>query len=215
MQLSRGRDMAWRRGVLGAFVVLAATCLLFGCSRVNPPISNGEVARILQRHQVANCDPQTIFIRSGKFGTGQEQYFENWFDKSVLVDRRFMHLSDSKNKSTRQGDLSYNEQGHSFHVAWSQSDPPDIPSNNSFSINACVYVPKRIKVIDASFNSGSGTARILFAETFRLSLLGQLMSEKGVLKKYDTVGPPENFEYVALLSKVHSGQWRIAGIGLN
>jgi len=196
-------------------VILAAIGLLFGCSQDKPPISNGDIAQMLQSEQAANCDRQTIFIRSGKFGTGQEQYFENWFDNSVLVDRRFAHLSDATDETTRHGSFSYSDRGNSFHVTWSQSDPADMPSNDTLSIIGCVYVPKSIRIIDESFDDGSGTARVSFTEDFRLSLLGQMMSDKGVLKKYDPMGRPQGFEYIALLSKSQLGQWRIAGVGVN
>jgi len=207
--------MAWRTRAKSTFVILTVVGLLTGCSNDKPSISHHDIAQMLRSHQAANCDLQTIFIRSGKFGTGQEQHFENWFDKSVLVDRRFAHMSDAADETTRHGSFSYNDRGNSFRVTWSQSDPPDMPSNDSLSIIGCVYVPKSITIIDESFDDSSGTARVTFTEGFRLSLLGKTLSDEGVLKKYDPIGLPERFEYIALLNKSQLGHWRIAGVGVN
>ena len=207
--------MAWRTRAKSIFVVLATMGLLTGCSNDKPPVSNTNIVHMLLRHQVANCDLQTVFIRAGKFGTGQEQHYENWFDNSVLVDRRFVRVSDTTDETTRHGSFSYSDRGNVFHVTWSQTDPPDMPSNDNLSIVGCVYAPRNIKVIDESFDADSGTARIKFTEDFRLSLLGQMLNDEGVLKKYDPMGPPERFEYIALLNKSQLGQWRIAGVGVN
>ena len=207
--------MAWQVRARSFFVILAAINLLFGCSQEQRPLSNSYIARMLQNHQTAHCDRQTIFIRAGKFGTGQEQYFENWFDNSVLTDGRFIHLTDSTDKTTRRGTFLYSVWDNSFHVTWLQSDPSDMPTNDTLTIIGCVYVPSSIKIIDASFDASSETARIMFAEKFRLSLLGQMMSDKGMLKKYNPITPPEGFEYIALLNKSQLGQWRIAGVGVN
>jgi hypothetical protein len=208
--------MAWRTRAKSTFVVLTAVGLLSGCSNDEPSVSDRNIiVHTLLRHQAATCDLQTLFIRAGKFGTGQEQYFENWFDKSVLVDRRFERTSDATDETTRRGSFSYSDRGNLFHVTWSQSDPPDMPFNSSLSINGCVYVPKSINIINESFDDGRGTARVTFTEEFRLSLLGQMMNDKGVLRKYDPIGPPQGFEYIALLNKSQLGQWRIAGVGVN
>lgn len=197
-----------------ALVVLVALPVLTGCG-VRPPLSNDAVASMLLEDRVEKCDQQTVFVRAGRFGLGRAQRTEAWFDNSLLSDPNFKHVVQSTDDAGTHGELTYREHNETFRVTWTQFDRPTDVESNQLSITGCLYVPRGIDIIDASFASDGNSAEVKFQEEFGLSLLGERMRDAGVLKIYDPIGAPGSYEYVALLSRSISGSWRIRGIGTN
>ncbi len=195
-------------------LVLLLLPILASCEG-KQPVSNNTLAGMLRVRLTKDCNQQTVYIRAGKFGTGKALHAEAWFDNFVLTDPRFVHVAQFADDAGTHGELSYKDNGDTFRATWTLFDQPFDLESNQLTIIACVYVPKSTDIIDASFDTGGKTARVTFQAKFKLSLLGRLMNDAGVLKRYDPLGAPPGYEYIALLSQSKSGQWRIRGLGVN
>src|SRR5689334_8063592 len=85
-----------------ALVILAALPVLAGCEG-KPPLSNNALMAMLREDGAEKCDLQTVSIRAGRFGLGRAQRAENWFDKTLLTDPRFVRVARSKDNSGKHG----------------------------------------------------------------------------------------------------------------
>lgn len=197
-----------------ALVFFVALPVLAGCGN-RPPLSSDAVAALLREDRTEKCDQQTVYVRAGRFGIGRALHTEAWFDKSLLTDPSFKHVVQSTDDAGTHGELTYREHNDTFRVTWTQFDRPTDVESNQLSVTGCLYVPKAIDIIDASYASDGNSAEVKFREEYGLSLLGERMHDAGVLKIYDPIGAPGSYEYVALLNKGISGKWRIRGIGTN
>ena len=206
--------MAMTRYECAICLFVPVVLLLAGCEdRV--PLSNDKIAAMLRDELTEKCDQQTVYIRAGRFGTGQARRAENWFDNSVLANPLFDHIAQSEDNAGKHGELSYLDDGATFRVSWTQFDRPYDLEANQLSITGCIYAPKRVRIVDVDFGSEDTTARVLFQEEFHYSFLGKQLRDAGLLEIYNPSAPPQSYEYLALFSRSKSGQWRISGVGDN
>jgi hypothetical protein len=201
-------ESGMKSGPVALLMILIPTALA-GCAS-KPPLSDSTIASMLRADRAAHCDRQTLHIRAGRFGRGYAARAEAWFDNTLLTDRFFRQVSENSDPPTTRGELSYRAGADTYRVSWMQSDLPYDASSSQLDITACIYVPKTIKVINASFKGE--TARVLFSEDQQLSLLGKRLRDAGLLQRYDPLGAPNGYEYTAVLGAFSSGTWRIMGV---
>lgn len=195
--------------VHAASLALLIPTILFGCAGKRP-LSKSAIASMLRADLAAHCDRQEIRIRPGRYGQGYAKRAEAWFDNSLLTDGRFHQVSEVTEPTRRHGELSYRDGMDNYRILWSESALPYAPEASKLEITACIYVPKTVEVINATFKGQ--TARVLFSEHQHLSLLGAKLRDAGLLKLYDPVGAPDDYEYRAVLGAFSTGTWRIMGV---
>jgi len=190
------------------FALSIMACSGAGCAR-NVPISPSAVSQLLMTHLAQHCSEQSISIRAGVVGAIKAQHALSWFNDRILADRGFRQVSVSSGSSDRHGELSYQDKGTTFDVAWRQIDLPGIDTRDRLTVRACIFVPSKIEIIDSAYDNDGINGRVLFRERTRLSLFGQRIHDAGFLNSSDLL---EDFEYVAELHKDDSGQWIIRSL---
>jgi len=137
---------------------------------------------------------------------------EAWFDKSVLNDPEFYQDNEISDSTGKHGTLSYTDDGQVLRVNWSEFALTNVDTRDRLTLQACIYVPDHITLLDTAFDGAHG--RVKFQETFRLSILGKKMKKAGLFETNIDAAMPANYEYLAELQKMASGGWSVRSVRL-
>ncbi len=205
-----------RAAVLLSMTGLAVTAIILlpplFASGTSAALATSKAARLIKNYEFRHCNASEVDVRSARVGTERFARADRWLRTHLLTDPVFARVTHAVADSTEQGDLSYAEANHALTAYWSDYHVPGYPAEGRLRIQGCMTVPSRIEIIDTALGPRALSARILFSEWARNSLLGERIARSSIPREDSGYWLSEGGERVALLRRRPRRAWRVVTI---
>jgi hypothetical protein len=198
----RGKAIRFRRLACAVLPVLCSAC---SPSQV---LAQSRIAHRLLAYSVQHCPVESVVEQSGLYRIDALAKAREWFYDSVLRSKRARIVWKNSDSFHSSGELTYVSHGEPLHVWWHDYHPPDILARQKLVVRACLFVPKRDKLLDMDATGGGTDIRVLYLPELGYSWIGKELLRRGLLRG-NNFFEAQSYLRVAGVRRAEGGRWQV------